>query len=261
MYKTKIDWCDSTWNPVTGCLHECPYCYARRMVKRFGKELPDASGYGVANFNERLHLLENRVEGNPYPYLFEPTFHAYRLEDPKKWTEPRTIFVCSMADLFGEWVPEEWILDVFRAMQDAPQHRYLMLTKNPSRFSRIPEEYFRGNAEIWIGTTVTGRNDFERLLDLSDSWKTGAKWFVSAEPLLEDISDDLADCFSAMDWVIVGAESGNRRDKVVPRREWIERIVRCCEPVGTPVFMKESVRKIMGDGFRQDFPWKKSEAV
>lgn len=104
MNKTKIDWSDSTWNPVTGCLHGCEYCYARGIANRFGKNLPDFSYF--ANTNKGLHILDNKIDNTPYPFCFEPTFHAYRLDEYAN-KKGRNIFVCSMADLFGEWVPNE----------------------------------------------------------------------------------------------------------------------------------------------------------
>ena len=125
MNKTNIEWCDSTWNPVTGCRHECEYCYARRIAGRFGKRLPDRSGYPESHGG--VHCLDNKINGNPYPYLFDPTFLPFRLEEPAQKTKPQTIFVCSMADLFGAWVPDEWIKAVFDACEKAPQHRYLFL--------------------------------------------------------------------------------------------------------------------------------------
>ena len=125
MNKTKIDWCDSTWNPVTGCYHGCEYCYARNQTHRFG------AGWETAS--ENLPVLDEPVygqrigkDGKPetrkeaYPYDFIPTFHRYHLNDyiGKKG---RNIFVCSMADLFGKWVPDEWIQEVFAACEKAPQ--------------------------------------------------------------------------------------------------------------------------------------------
>ena len=114
--KTKIDWCDSTWNPVTGCLHGCEYCYARGIARRFGGHLQGCIEpgnyelvqpmYDITPMSNELARVGRKL---PYPYDFEPTFHRYKLEEPKRWKKPRTIFVCSMADLFGEWVPEMWI--------------------------------------------------------------------------------------------------------------------------------------------------------
>ena len=143
MKETKIEWCDSTWNPVTGCFHGCEYCYARGIAKRFGgASRTDYEGDcdWCAEAEGRIHDLHDPVEDPdrgkskaPYPFEFDPTFHRYRLKQPKVWHEPRVIFVCSMADLFGEWVPDEWIDEVFKVCEEAPQHTYLFLTKNPSR--------------------------------------------------------------------------------------------------------------------------------
>ena len=146
MKKTKIDWADSSWNPVSGCLHGCEYCYARGIANRFGGYNIDPVGEStficekidgtkVAMLTHQLSKIDKsgNVHVAPYPYRFMPTFHQYRLGEPAKWTTPRTIFVCSMADLFGDWVPYEWIQKVFEACKAAPQHRYLFLTKNPDR--------------------------------------------------------------------------------------------------------------------------------
>ena len=82
-----------------------------------------------------------------------------------------------------------------------------------------------------------------------------ANWFVSVEPLLEPMSDEALEDLGAMQWVIIGAETGNSKNKVIPEREWVDEIVDACAKVGTPVFMKESLRDLMGDDFRQEFPW------
>ena len=142
MKNTKIDWADSTWNPVTGCLHGCEYCYARRIAERFGgaSEIHNnecchecqwiTEGTGeIHDLNEPIYDFDNGRNA-PYPFGFDPTFHRYRLDEPQKWKKPRNIFVCSMADLFGDWVPDEWIREVFQACEAAPQHRYLFLSKN-----------------------------------------------------------------------------------------------------------------------------------
>lgn len=134
--KTKIDWCDSTWNPVTGCLHGCEYCYARRIAERFrAREIYDPECQCQRNLIERGMLKgigkplelnypweqknkDGSITNAAYPFGFTPTFHRYKLDEPQRWKKPRTIFVCSMADLFGEWVPDEWIKQVFEAWHD-----------------------------------------------------------------------------------------------------------------------------------------------
>lgn len=243
-YKSRVDWCDSTWSPVTGCLHGCEYCYARRIAERFGSNLmPIFTNYPVLDEPVR-NVGFDCGKNQPYPFDFTPTFHRYRLDEPARWTRPRNIFVCSMADLFGEWVPDEWIQEVFEACEAAPQHRYLFLTKNPSRYSRLYKEGKLPHLiDCWWGAS-TPRMD--------DSYNIGYKTFASIEPIYEDFSSAEAPLCG---WVIIGAETGNRKGKIVPRKEWISTFAKKCEYDGVPVFMKESLRELMGSDFRQEFPW------
>ena len=149
MNETKIDWAEMSWNPVTGCRHGCPYCYARRTAHRFDAGLEDKGARGG------LHVLESKIKATPYPYGFEPTLHRYRLNQPERKKEGQTVFVCSMADLFGRWVPTEWIRDVLDACQRAPQHRYLFLTKNPARYLELDQVALLPHGEnFWYGSTV-----------------------------------------------------------------------------------------------------------
>ena len=248
MDKTKIDWCDSTWNPVTGCLHDCPYCYARGISNRFGKNYPDYSAYH--NENPALHILDNPIDGTPYPFGFEPTFHYYRLGEYKDKKRPRNIFVCSMADLFGEWVPTDWIIDVFNACREAPQHNYLFLTKNPKRYAQLgySEIGLPAYGNMWYGSTVTSPHT-----DIY--WGKGVNTFLSIEPILEpfgEIGSALKD--SPPKWVIIGAETGKRKNKVKPERKWVEDIVEQCRKTGIPVFMKSSLADIWGEPLIQELP-------
>lgn len=280
--RTKIDWCDASWNPVTGCLHGCKYCYAARMACRFAGNVDTGS--------ERIHEIEHQIyrdDGtvNPYPFGFDPTFHRYRLDEPKHWKKPRNIFVCSMADLMGDWVPQDWKQDVIKACEKAPQHRYLFLTKNPYGYNVWPSkgrklEYeFMRQDNFWLGCSLTGAEDLTRydghygryLYAMRGNMIPGrVHRFVSIEPILTDVmelpgysgdgsalGEAIADTKYAghIEWFIVGAETGNRKGKVVPERAWIMKILEACRKAGKPVFMKESLRELMGADFVQEFPW------
>lgn len=272
MKKTKIDWADSTWNPVTGCLHGCEYCYARGIANRFGW------GADEPDINERV-LYEIPVfdgKKQPYPFDFAPTFHQYRLGEPAAWTKPRTIFVCSMADLFGDWVPDEWIREVFEACEAAPQHRYLFLTKNPGRYCHLERAGIMPKGDnFWFGATFDhsnwpGRDGAHKIPGRPTTFALHGKMvhdagdfyypaypeknrFVSFEPLLYDIGAHIGS--TGAQWHIIGAETGNRKGKVATQREWVEHIVEYSDKNRIPVFMKESLRDLMGDDFRQEFPW------
>lgn len=239
MDKTKIDWCDSTWNPVTGCLHGCEYCYARRIAERFsGKKVLK---YGVRAVLDKPVLIDGKIA--PYPYGFKPTFHRYRLNDyiGKKG---RNIFVCSMADLFGERVPDSWINEVFKACEKASQHNYLFLTKNPARYVELinnTDFFVKSKSNMWFGYSYTGK-------ECKQWWNPDYNIFASVEPILEPI--EIPRC----KWLIVGAETGRRKDKVIPKREWIEDIVNVCKELNIPVFMKSSLADIWGEPLIQEFP-------
>ena len=252
--KTKIDWADATWNPVTGCLHGCEYCYARGIATRFSAEKKERTfiGHCVNIYKNAPKELENPVEVHgrktAYPFGFAPTLYRYKLDEPKQWKKPRTIFVCSMADLFGDWIPNEWIAEVFNACLRAPQHIYLFLTKNPKRYIDLMEHgLIPMEKNFWFGTTtVTPEMEFFFCKTINT--------FVSVEPIMAPF-ENLGENHCAVDWVIVGAETGRRKGKVIPRKEWIMELSEKCKADGVPIFMKESLRSIMGDDFKQEFPW------
>ena len=254
MEKSKIDWCDSTWNPVTGCQHGCEYCYARRIAERFGGTQKYAN---VFELSEPVKGEDGRIRA--YPYSFSPTFHKYRLNNyvGKKC---RNIFVCSMADLFGNWVPYSWIDEIFEACRRAPQHNYIFLTKN---YMRACEFYYEKN--WWIGRTLThdepgGNKDKNLYLCYGIPKSAENKWehpntFLSIEPLHSEIPDLPYYAHEyGYKWVIVGAETGNRKERIIPKREWIEKIVEDCRCRRIPVFMKSSLAEIWREPLIQEFP-------
>lgn len=291
MNKTRIEWCDSTWNPVTGCYHNCEYCYARKIANRFGgcDEFSTFRPYtkdwrrvddnhlmmGEGSVKEpilfeidkplflprKLDKRATKKHGRqifdnmkaPYPFGFEPTLHRYRLNDYAD-KKGRTIFVCSMADLFGSWVPDSWIEEVFAACDSAPQHRYLFLTKNPKRYTEygVPRYNSQDNFNYWYGVSVSDESNVGGFNYLP----AFANIFVSIEPLHEDIAETHNIMFRQVDWFIVGAETGNRKDKVVPKKEWVMNILRECDRWGKPVFMKDSLVPIVGEQeMRRELPW------
>ena len=210
-----IDWCDWTWNPLTGCKHGCEYCYARLMAERFR---------GTPNF----------------PNGFEPEFHEDRLAEPSLIKKASRIFVCSMADLFGRWVDDKWLVQVFNAMYAAPQHTYILLTKNPGRMT----EYMRAagpNTKVWWGFSASNAKDYHERHEEMIRVPVAVRW-ASIEPLHEAFTPDCA----GLRWVVVGAETGRRKGLIVPKAEWVEDIIRCArdEDEGLPpraVFIKKNI--------------------
>lgn len=205
MQKTKIEWCTMTFNPVTGCLHQCPYCYAKRIAERFGKGAGSADCKVMDVDGPVYHSTKSgKTAIAPYPFGFRPTFHRYRLDEPQRIKKPQRIFVVSMGDLFGAWVPDHWIVEVFEACKKAPQHKYMFLTKNPKRYTELAEKGLLPELDnFWYGKTCV-KGEIRSLL--------GPQYneFLSAEPL-QGVVDPWG-----FKLVIVGVETGNRKDKYIP---------------------------------------------
>ena len=209
--KTKIEWTECSWNPITGCSKisdGCKNCYAERLSKRL-----------VAMKNPRY------ING------FDVTIHSDLIEAPKKWKTPRKIFVNSMSDLFHEKVPEQTILDIFETMNDCPQHQFQILTKRPERLKELNPK-INWTSNIWMGVTVESHKYLDRINYLRDS---NAKIkFVSAEPLLDDlIGLDLL----GIDWIIVGGESGPGARKM--EKQWVDNIKTVARQNKTAFFFKQ----------------------
>ncbi len=210
-----IEWAQWSWNPVTGCLHNCPYCYARDIAERF------------------------------YETKFVPTFHPKRLTAPSNTRVPgqtgdavkdmgnRNVFTCSMADLFGKWVPQEWIEAVLAQVDANPQWNFLFLTKFPVR---LAEFEFPDNA--WVGTTVDCQARVKNAERSFRRVKAAVKW-LSVEPMLEPLRfNDLG----AFQWIVVGgASSSTQTPEWHPPRDWSDDLRRQAEALGVRYYEKTNL--------------------
>ncbi len=193
--KTRIEWTDATWNPVTGCTKispGCAHCYAEAITLRFGR-------------------------GGPFlPGKTTIRLHPDRLVQPKRWRAPRLVFVNSMSDLFHEEVPFEFIDQVFQAMEQYSWHNYQVLTKRPRRmleYSLSKGGGWKWPTHVWAGVSV--ENQYWANLRIPLLRQVPAKIrFLSCEPLLKPVAPDLEE----IHWVIVGGESGHRA--VGCQRNW-----------------------------------------
>lgn len=212
---TKIEWTDESWNPVTGCVKVspgCKYCYAERFAERFR---------GTA--------------GHPYATGFDPTPRPDRLEQPFRWRSPRMVFVNSMSDLFGEFVADKYIGQVFDVMRRTPQHTYQVLTKRADRMREwvAQQPWVAKASNIWLGVSVEDRKHGVGRIEVVRRTPAAVR-FLSIEPLLEALPPlDL----DGIHWVIVGGESGPGARPM--EAQWVRDIRDRCRRAAVPFFFKQ----------------------
>jgi len=208
---TSIEWTEVTWNPVTGCTKVssgCKHCYAERLARRL-------KAMGVARYRNG----------------FRVTLHPDLLQAPRYWRTPRLVFVNSMSDLFHEDVPEHFIQQVFRVMDECPQHTFQILTKRAERLSEMAAR-LPWPENIWMGVSVENSGVLHRVADLRSV--PAHVRFLSCEPLLGPIPDlELG----GIHWVIVGGESGPGARPMLG--EWVRDIRDQCRRNGVPFFFKQ----------------------
>ncbi|MHC4757698.1 MAG: DUF5131 family protein [Planctomycetota bacterium] len=211
MKNSKIEWTESTWNPVTGCTKTssgCLNCYAERMAKRL-------KAMGQKNYRNG----------------FKVTCHRHTLDIPLRWKKSQMVFVNSMSDLFHKDVLDDFIFDIFSTMRQARQHQFQILTKRAERLAELsPELCWLEN--IWMGVTVEAA-DYKYRIDYLRY--TGAKIkFLSLEPLLGDLGELNLD---EIGWVIVGGESGPGARPI--EIGWVRNIREQCLAQNVPFFFKQ----------------------
>ncbi len=252
--KSKIEWTDVTWNPVTGCSKVsdgCKNCYAERMTARFRR---DHKPWTLANAAHNIKL------------------HSDRLSIPMCWRKPRKVFVNSMSDLFHELVPDVFIKDVWRVMEDLPQHTFQVLTKRPERMMQFFRDWVRGSLpdNVWVGVSVENQKAADERIPLLLQTPAAVR-FLSCEPLLGAIdikrwlvkwslmtpqgvefiptignpnppkewteNAGIVLCNPKIDWVICGGESGPDARPMHP--DWARSLRDQCKDAGVPYLFKQ----------------------
>ena len=211
MAQSSIEWTEMTWNPTTGCSKisaGCKFCYAEIMSKRL-------KAMGVEKYKDN----------------FEVRIHPESLKIPYTWKSSKVVFVNSMSDLFHEKIPLEYIQQVFKVMNDNPQHVFQVLTKRAERLLELHRKLIWTH-NIWMGVSVENDNVRNRVDYLR---QTNARVkFLSLEPLLGPLKNlNLEN----IDWVIVGGESGHRPRKM--SSDWVLEIHQQCLEKKVAFFFKQ----------------------
>jgi protein gp37 len=203
---TRIGWCNATINPCVGCPHGCDYCYARGQAKRA---------------KQRCRLC----------YEFVPHPHLERLNKLTPGQKPKRIFLDSMWDWNARGVKREWLLAILKKIRECPQHTFQILSKRPARYSR-----FTYPEHVWLGTSMATNADLHTIDELIQAVPNNLR-FVSIEPIHGRIDHD----FHGLGWIIIGAETGHRKGKVIPEKPWISEIIKKASAKHIPIFIKDNV--------------------
>lgn len=250
MNKTSIEWCDYTWNPVTGCFHVCRniYCYntmkSTSPLNRFGARYIGTDGQVCVEKSWRkretgkVHVVKNAKE--IYGYGFDPTFYPHRLNEPLKIKQPSKIFVVDTGDLFGSWVPIHWVEQIIDVVKQCDRHIFMFLTKNPKRYQEFD---FPGNC--WLGSSVNNNKDCGNVEMLKQV--TAKIKYLSIEPLLGPVTCNL----KGIQWIIIGAQTG--KNPLNPERGWVDGLLKQAERHRIPVFIKTNIEQFC-DNPTQEFP-------
>lgn len=208
-----IEWAQWSWNPITGCLHECPYCYARDIAERF------------------------------YEQKFAPSLWPRRLSAPMNMRVPhgadvditkKNVFSNSMSDLYGRWVPDEWINAVLETMRGSPEWNFLMLTKFPKKAAE-----FAYSANCWIGASVDMQARVKATESAFERIECGVKW-LSLEPLIEPLTFTNPQLFN---WVVIGgASKSSHTPEWVPPADWVIRTAAQFLDHGASIYLKTNGR-------------------
>jgi protein gp37 len=209
--RSRIEWTEATWNPVTGCTQVspgCAHCYAKTFAERW-----------------------RGVPGHPYEQGFDLRLWPQRLEQPLRWKRPRTIFVNSMSDIFHPGIPDDYVAEVFEVMELAHWHVFQVLTKRHERMVELADR-LPWPPNVWMGVSIENRRFVHRADYLRDV--PAAVRFVSAEPLLGPLEGlDLSD----IHWLIAGGESGPGHRPV--RAAWVRELRDSCLREDVAFFFKQ----------------------
>ena len=249
MQKTDIGWCEYTHNPLTGCLHDCKYCYAKPIAVRFtqGKD------------------------SKVFPYRFAPTLYPHRFET-KTPKSPSRIFLCSMADPCGAWdwtevgtgkiIPREKAQGkLWEYAGSHPEHQFVVLSKAPQglmifeepaadvTFGSLPDN-------LIFGATVEGnepvhRRRLETLQELQEKG-VSQKVVISHEPAFDPLPP-LWKVKPGTGWLIIGDQTGRMNFEKMSATQAVAEM-KVAQSLGWTVFIKDTIRaRVPGVEWSQDY--------
>jgi len=265
---TKISWTDITWNMVWGCNGGCDYCYARNIARRFAKQMA-IKELNYYNEQDEYWLEEKRRK----LASFEPTYLASQ-SNPIFTRKPQRIFADSMSDI-AFWLPN-WIKDFINICNKYPEKTFQILTKFPKKLrNKLEENKLQFPNNVWLGITVETQEKLEERFEDFSKIKA-ALYFLSIEPIhgeinLERLKGNAGSLYQilspittggdsnriAIEWIIIGVETGNKKVKLLTD-SFIYKIIQQAKKYKTPVFVKTLALngKVLHDNLPEEFNYR-----
>lgn len=232
MNRSKIEWCDHVWNPITGCQGNCK-CNAERLATRFAgdirRNLLQTDKYTI---EDEMFVLDEPFGKISYPFGFNITFHKYRLDYPTRLKTSNNIYVGSTGDIFGCWVKNKYLKQIISSCKETSRHNYLFLTKTKGNYENreLPKK-----SNFWYGMVFCK--------EMCSFLEKGYKRFAYIQQPEEIVELKYVD----IDWLIIDATKETTAEAV-------NRILKIYS--NTPIFMLKELKELMGDSFKQEYPKK-----
>lgn len=242
MHPTKVEWGDRSWHPVTGCAAGCLYCKSRNSARRFAGDVRRNVGEKQRYTRDgELYVLDEPFIGEngmtlSTPFGFAPTFHRYSLKRLEDLKTPMNVLVSTNGELFGDWIGDKYLEEIFVEIAKYPDQRFLFQTKFPERYKGLNDKGILPQTDnCWFGYTVTSGS-------LRHPSFEAAHKYVVIEPLHGPIEPDIPE---DIEWIVIGADTGRYKLKVDPKWEWIEELVEQCYKASLPVLFLDSIKDII----------------
>lgn len=236
MKPTRVEWADRAWNPISGCLKGCAYCTCIGRQSVFSGDIRANKGHKEKyRFDGNMYITSEVFESNgrvlTNPFGFLPTYHMQRLKLLETLKTPMSTIVSYDGEMFGPWVSDEYIREIFTATAEYPRQRFLYITSYPERYEKLEEKKMLPSGENqWFGWSHTSGK-----VEASPNIK-GHKYLMIA-PLLGEVSGIPED----VEWVILGRDQKKYKDQVTPKKEWVDRITAECREKKIPLFMESNI--------------------
>ncbi|MBW2264634.1 MAG: DUF5131 family protein [Deltaproteobacteria bacterium] len=225
--KSILQWCKWSWDPITGCEHDCKYCAAIEVVRKWYSQTRNKA---YSSFSPRL-----------WPERFDAPYNTPIPQDNTSGN--RNVFLGGLGDMFGDWVGNEHIEEILNIIRDTPQWNYIMLTKNPERYLD-----FSIPSNCWLGVKVDRQKEVKPAIDCFSRIKASIR-FVSCDPMLEWLHFSTLECF---EWIIVGSQPKTKdKQAFIPPSVWVSGLARQARALGCKVFAKH-----LKDSQYKEFPGK-----